>query len=310
MRSTTTTPAVPRSTTPLANTVGVRGWRCHRRTRRTRNARFEAKRREPSSEKVRLFKKPKASNFLSETGLRYYTPEPGRWLNRDPIGEEGGVNLYVVVGNDLIGWWDFLGMEKLELHFEMIPPCEFTVFESLSQPADTIWVNKLDQIVGAINEAVSDDSYHADGIGGDCISLLVLSAHGAGSGVLPLGDREYRSFDYKRYRNTIDAWKYGPEALEQWKEENKEWIDEFSETQTALELAACRMCEEAKVVVLVCYAGEGGAGANLQRQLEDIFGQGVTVVTYSNECGYFFGRPTTSPIWDPLNWNKHKSPKR
>jgi RHS repeat-associated protein len=29
---------------------------------------------------------------LGYWGYRYYIPEQGRWLNRDPIGEEGGVN--------------------------------------------------------------------------------------------------------------------------------------------------------------------------------------------------------------------------
>ena len=41
----------------------------------------------------------------SETGFyyytyRYYDPATGRWLSRDPIGENGGVNLYGFVGND------------------------------------------------------------------------------------------------------------------------------------------------------------------------------------------------------------------
>ena len=49
-----------------------------------------------------------------ESGLvyynyRYYSPELGRWLSRDPIGEEGGVNLYAMVGNDLINNWDMNG---------------------------------------------------------------------------------------------------------------------------------------------------------------------------------------------------------
>nr|MDU9044388.1 RHS repeat-associated core domain-containing protein [Candidatus Electrothrix aestuarii] len=33
-------------------------------------------------------------------GYRYYSPRLGRWLSRDPIGEEGGINLYGFVGND------------------------------------------------------------------------------------------------------------------------------------------------------------------------------------------------------------------
>ena len=30
---------------------------------------------------------------------RYYNPADGRWTRRDPIGIEGGVNLYVFVNN-------------------------------------------------------------------------------------------------------------------------------------------------------------------------------------------------------------------
>ena len=45
--------------------------------------------------------------FDDETGLvyynyRYYSPELGRWINRDPIGERGGVNLYIMVDNSPI----------------------------------------------------------------------------------------------------------------------------------------------------------------------------------------------------------------
>jgi RHS repeat-associated protein len=42
-------------------------------------------------------------------GFRYYAPEMGRWLNRDPIRERGGLNLYRMVGNDPVNRWDLLG---------------------------------------------------------------------------------------------------------------------------------------------------------------------------------------------------------
>lgn len=45
-------------------------------------------------------------------GFRYYDSVHGRWLNRDPIGEEGGANLYSFVDNDGIGWWDWKGQTK------------------------------------------------------------------------------------------------------------------------------------------------------------------------------------------------------
>lgn len=43
-------------------------------------------------------------------GFRYYDPETGRWLSRDPIGERGGLNLYAFVGNDPVGFIDVLGL--------------------------------------------------------------------------------------------------------------------------------------------------------------------------------------------------------
>ncbi len=44
------------------------------------------------------------------SGYRFYNPELGRWLNRDPIGEVGGVNVYGIAHNNLVGNYDFLGL--------------------------------------------------------------------------------------------------------------------------------------------------------------------------------------------------------
>lgn len=51
-----------------------------------------------------------AETGLLYYGYRYYNAETGRWLNRDPIQETGGLNLYMTVGNNLVNAWDFLGM--------------------------------------------------------------------------------------------------------------------------------------------------------------------------------------------------------
>ena len=53
-------------------------------------------------------------------GYRYYDPETGRWLSRDPIGERGGLNLYGFVGNDPTSHIDVLGLESLK-------PCAFEI---------------------------------------------------------------------------------------------------------------------------------------------------------------------------------------
>ena len=43
-------------------------------------------------------------------GYRYYDPRQGRFINRDPIGEEGGLNLYGFLSNSPGNGVDFLGL--------------------------------------------------------------------------------------------------------------------------------------------------------------------------------------------------------
>ena len=44
-------------------------------------------------------------------GYRYYNPETGRWITRDPIGESGGINLYLHTSNDPTNRYDAVGMQ-------------------------------------------------------------------------------------------------------------------------------------------------------------------------------------------------------
>ena len=48
-------------------------------------------------------------------GYRHYDPATGRWLNRDPIGELGGLNLYAFVKNRPLNVLDFLGLDSITL---------------------------------------------------------------------------------------------------------------------------------------------------------------------------------------------------
>jgi uncharacterized protein RhaS with RHS repeats len=46
---------------------------------------------------------------VTDYGYRWHDPITGRWLSRDPIEAEGGVNLYGFVGNDGVVHLDYLG---------------------------------------------------------------------------------------------------------------------------------------------------------------------------------------------------------
>jgi RHS repeat-associated protein len=60
--------------------------------------------------------KPTLGNHkLHYYGYRWYDASNGRWINRDPIEEKGGLNLYGFVGNDGVNWWDYLGHQTIRL---------------------------------------------------------------------------------------------------------------------------------------------------------------------------------------------------
>ena len=55
---------------------------------------------------------PGESGGLYLSRHRYYAPEEGRWLARDPLGHVDGLNVYSFVGQNPIGYTDFLGLYR------------------------------------------------------------------------------------------------------------------------------------------------------------------------------------------------------
>ncbi|HPT16148.1 MAG TPA: RHS repeat-associated core domain-containing protein, partial [Kiritimatiellia bacterium] len=104
-------------------------------------------------------------------GYRFYSPETGRWLNRDPIEEGGGLNIYAYVDNDSLSRYDILGFWGPNVHH--IATRDWA--QGLGYPSDAA------EAIGLADEAVDhgstswspvsgDQSYHFDmnkGVGAD-----------------------------------------------------------------------------------------------------------------------------------------------
>jgi RHS repeat-associated protein len=80
--------------------------------------------------------------YDSETGLyyyraKYYDPELGRFISEDPIGLEGGINLYAYVGNNPVNNRDPSGLYQQAADGDTIPiPLEGLVVTGKRQGGD------------------------------------------------------------------------------------------------------------------------------------------------------------------------------
>ena len=63
-----------------------------------------------ASENPYRFSTKEQIGALYSYGLRFYSPGIGRWINRDPIGEDGGANLYGFVSNNPVNAVDEYGL--------------------------------------------------------------------------------------------------------------------------------------------------------------------------------------------------------
>jgi RHS repeat-associated protein len=66
-------------------------------------------------------------------GFRYLDPTTGRWLGRDPIEEQGGLNLYSFCGNNGINHWDYLGQSWFSKLFKGIGNAVSNLFRGIGR---------------------------------------------------------------------------------------------------------------------------------------------------------------------------------
>ena len=99
----------------------------------------------PLSGDRRLRKRPKTCRFrpgVADYQYRHYDPVTGRWPSRDPIKEEGGVNLYAFVGNDGVNGSDVLGNQQFG-GYVWLCNCVATDFICFGKKADGCECDKV-----------------------------------------------------------------------------------------------------------------------------------------------------------------------
>lgn len=87
--------------TPYGQAIHVRGWLPNYYGSQDFLFRFQSKMQD-------------VDGHLLYYGHRFYHPGMGRFVNRDPIGEAGGLNLYGFVRNNPGNAWDYLGLSEEE----------------------------------------------------------------------------------------------------------------------------------------------------------------------------------------------------
>ena len=92
--------------------------------------------------------------FDTLTGLNYYNyrlydSTNGRWINRDPIEEQGGLNLYAFVGNNGVNKWDVLGFLNSgnSVFLSVYSPYKITTMKEL---AEWHWTSHIKAPISAI----------------------------------------------------------------------------------------------------------------------------------------------------------------
>lgn len=134
------------------------------------------------------------SSGLVYFGYRFYSPYQRRWLNRDPLQEQGGINLYGYVNGDPLGYVDPDGRNPL-----LFGAIVGTVVEGYNQYQSGNF-NGGQLLVSAATGAIG-------GLGSSAIKSLVAG------GLAGAANSAYKEFDNMSNCNSIDFGKIYHGAL-------------------------------------------------------------------------------------------------
>jgi RHS repeat-associated protein len=129
-------------------------------------------------------------------GVRYFSSVSGRWISRDPIAEEGGINLYAFIHNNAINGLDAIG--KLTT-FEQEVMADVYADEAqaakfIAQRGETI-ITRVQQAANAHAQGQSLSVTIMDSAEGDATELLNLFTriNNEGFGAALRGSRTVRA---------------------------------------------------------------------------------------------------------------------
>ncbi len=147
---------------------------------RLSNETHPANRRQPAQPRRKI--RPTAMKTAS--GIPY-------WPSRDPIEEDGGVNLYGFVGNDGVDWVDILGLTLFPYEFVGYPRADYVALGARGrETADVVQVymmTKANDCSGGATRSTQTIDVH---IGPDPISSMFTGAEPAPMPFLPIINKE------------------------------------------------------------------------------------------------------------------------
>jgi RHS repeat-associated protein len=145
-------------------------------------------------------------------GYRYYSPMLQRWINRDPIEEEGGLNLYGFCGNNSLNCFDYLGYVPDFATFW----AEYKKYKYEYKSAEEIW-----DIIGGTVKAKMYEGVEKGKHPNTCAARVSLTLNGITGNEIPDDKREFVNTLKKHEKGSkgnfiVNAAKMGAYLKEKW----------------------------------------------------------------------------------------------
>jgi len=194
-------------------------------------------------------------------GFRYYRSATGRWPNRDPIEEEGGVHLYGFALNRPTSVIDVLGREPVDTGVIVLVPSEPTEGYDSTEASFVSHVNnQKDRYKWNVIEVdnIKDANKKLNKAQCKCIKELNILGHASAGlqNVVGVNDPQRTTPGYGRLQAKLDS-------------AGKKWNVTGIELFAGLKPKFCKPCT---VLLRGCSAGKGDAGKALLKAIANATG--------------------------------------